>query len=629
MARSMCIMRRALKWGVILFVLAAASGTTIYQACVPYEGEYGIACVCSNVVCDNIEPLHLTANISANTAVAYTSSLGGKRLVRSTINKTSSGANGAGSLSDGNVTVVALNLTHTHQTILGFGGAITDATTGLVNGLDNNTFHNFLHSYWGPAGVGYAMARIPLGSTDFSRHSYTLAPVENDLDLISFALRDDAGNVGYDYKVGLAKHVVAMQPATKFLFAPWSAPVWMKSCNTSIPPRGRNYCGGEGDESSVPTYLFGGFSTDSRTRASYAQYFVKFIQAYAELGVSFWGLSAQNEPEGNPTGNKWENTNWLPDDLVSFTEDYLGPALEAAGLGHLSIMTGDGQFPQATEYGNASYGVGSSGKNGSYIDGIAYHWYNSLDGMREDGEAILGGLAGGGIEIRNTYELYTLENNEVNPGYLLSTEACTGTIPGGRFPKVGDWSRGYAYTRDILHQLNNGGVGWLDWNLALNTEGGPNHANNTVDSPVIVLNETHFVKNPMFYSMGHFSKFVVPGSKRLDVAGLVDSVVGANGLEVVAFKTPTTSSETIYKPDTSTGTNTATATDTGTGTQSETEVHTGEECSACVVVVLANDRYTGDMRPPIVPVTARIEVGDTVVTTTVGSNEVQTIVFKP
>ncbi|RVE40426.1 hypothetical protein evm_014924 [Chilo suppressalis] len=83
---------------------------------------------------------------------------------------------------------------------------------------------------------------------------------------------------------------------------------------------------------------------------------------------------------------------------------------------------------------------------------------------------------------------------------------------------LGSWDRAKSYITDILQDLNYNVVGWIDWNLCLNAQGGPNWVENFVDSPIIVFPENkEFVKQPMFYALGHFSKFLPRGSQRIKV----------------------------------------------------------------------------------------------------------------
>ncbi|KAK8727049.1 hypothetical protein OTU49_009904 [Cherax quadricarinatus] len=99
---------------------------------------------------------------------------------------------------------------------------------------------------------------------------------------------------------------------------------------------------------------------------------------------------------------------------------------------------------------------------------------------------------------------------------------------------LGSWERLEHYAHDIIDDMNNWVTGWVDWNLALDMEGGPNWANNFVDAVVIVNKETdEFYKNPMFYALGHFSKFVQAGAERLDVTSSDLQVI-----QVTAFVNP-------------------------------------------------------------------------------------------
>jgi len=99
---------------------------------------------------------------------------------------------------------------------------------------------------------------------------------------------------------------------------------------------------------------------------------------------------------------------------------------------------------------------------------------------------------------------------------------------------LGEWRRGNNYSHSIIENLSHWSTGWMDWNLALNMEGGPNWVKNWVDSPIIVDAENGlFYKQPMFYHLGHFSKFVPPGSRRIKVHSSNET-----SLEFIGFVTP-------------------------------------------------------------------------------------------
>jgi glucosylceramidase len=93
------------------------------------------------------------------------------------------------------------------------------------------------------------------------------------------------------------------------------------------------------------------------------------------------------------------------------------------------------------------------------------------------------------------------------------TEACLGPFDPGRFE---DWSLGEAYGNSLIHDLNNWAVGWTDWNVLLDERGGPNHVGNYCFAPVHADTRSGtltFLNS--FYYIGHFSKFIRPGARRV------------------------------------------------------------------------------------------------------------------
>ncbi|KAA0201975.1 hypothetical protein HAZT_HAZT004335, partial [Hyalella azteca] len=132
-----------------------------------------------------------------------------------------------------------------------------------------------------------------------------------------------------------------------------------------------------------------------------------------------------------------------------------------------------------------------------YVDGVAVHWYSDT---------------GVGPQVLD-------QAHEVDPSkFLLYTEACEGyNVEGALSVMLGSWTRGEHYFDNIIEDLNHWSGGWVDWNMALDITGGPNWANNLLDSPIIVNEATgEFYKQPTFYAMAHASKFIERDGVRVD-----------------------------------------------------------------------------------------------------------------
>lgn len=157
-----------------------------------------------------------------------------------------------------------------------------------------------------------------------------------------------------------------------------------------------------------------------------------------------------------------------------------------------------------------------------YIDGIAIHWYESAEDR-------LTWLTKPFKRIRETNKLFPNK-------FIFATEACMGSMPTIPFifkrgPVLGSWYRGEIYAYDIINDLNAGVTGWNDWNISLDMNGGVNWAQNNVDAPIIVDTETGetYYKQPMFFFMGHFSKFLPRDSRRVETTYVKKSLIGRLG----------------------------------------------------------------------------------------------------
>ncbi|XP_034825614.1 lysosomal acid glucosylceramidase-like [Maniola hyperantus] len=358
------------------------------------------------------------------------------------------------------------------QTIEGFGGSVTDAAGVNWRKLSFRTQTYFINSYFARDGLEYNLIRVPIGGADFSTHPYTYNEYPwNDAALSNFSLTIE----DYYYKLPLIKRAQAVATTDiKITASTWSPPIWMKT-NKAIT----------GFAQVKPEYY-----------QSYADYHIRFMEEYEKANVKIWSLTTTNEPiNGIVPFVDFNSVGWFPWDLGRWVANNLGPTLRSSRFNDTLIFAVDDQRYLLDIYLQGM--IRAAPKSLDYIDGIAIHYY---------GNFIPASI------LSNIQERY--------PGkLLLSTEACEGPMPWDIMRvKVGSWERAARYTRHILDDINNFVIGWIDWNLCLDDKGGPNWAHNYVDAPILVYGDKdEFIKQPMFYAMGHFSKFMPRGSKRIQV----------------------------------------------------------------------------------------------------------------
>ncbi|XP_037073434.1 lysosomal acid glucosylceramidase-like [Pollicipes pollicipes] len=358
------------------------------------------------------------------------------------------------------------------QQVLGFGGAFTDAAGVNLAQLPAAARARLIGSYYGADGIGYSVARVPMAGCDFSTRPYTYDDVPGDTALANFSLtREDT-----EYKLPYLQLALNLTAGKVRVFAsPWSAPAWMKS-NNALNGRGHL----------LPEYY-----------QTWADYFVRFLEEYEAAGVPIWGVTTQNEPvDGLVPGFSFNCMGWTAETQGSWVRDNLGPTLRASAFNATKVMILDDQREMLPAWADV---VLADEETASYVDGIAIHWY---------GDPFFPASA------------LTATHDRHPNKFLLNTEACEGSYPWEpQKVELGSWRRAQTYAADIIRDLNHWVTGWVDWNIALDMNGGPNWVSNFVDSPVIVdAEQQRFYKQPMFYAMGHFAAFLPPGSTVVDAA---------------------------------------------------------------------------------------------------------------
>ena len=358
---------------------------------------------------------------------------------------------------------VFVDPTKRFQTILGIGGALTDASAETFAKLTPAKQREILDAYFDPnKGIGYTLGRTHIHSCDFSSASYTYID-DGDAALKSFSVQHDR-----KFRIPFTKQAIATAGGRLRLFAsPWSPPAFMKT-NSDM--------------------LHGG-KLKPEFRQAWANYYTKFIKAYEREGIPIWGITVQNEPMATQT---WESCIYTAEDERDFVKNFLGPTMKREGLGDRKIIAWD--HNRDLIYQRVST-ILADPEAARYVWGIGFHWYEPWSGgsMMFDNVRL----------VRETFP----------DKPLLFTE---GTVDTFKPDDIHNWRLGEYYGRSMINDFNDGAVGWTDWNVLLDEQGGPNHVGNYCFAPVHAHTKTgELTYTNSYHYIGHFSKFVRPGARRI------------------------------------------------------------------------------------------------------------------
>ena len=352
------------------------------------------------------------------------------------------------------------------QTILGIGGALTDASAEVFAKLSPAKQQEFIDAHFDPRkGIGYRLARTNIHSCDFSSASYTYVS-EGDKALRSFNIDHDR-----QYRIPFIKRAIAATGGRLTLFAsPWSPPAFMKTNNDML----------HGGKLKPEFYQ------------SWANYYAKFIKAYEKEGIPIWGISVQNEPMATQT---WESCVYSAEDERDFLKNYLGPTMRREGLGEKNIIAWDHNRDLIYQRVSTILKDPAAAK---YVWGIGFHWYEPWSG----GEMMFDNVR----LVRETFP----------DKPLIFTE---GTVDSFKADDIRNWRLGEYYGRSMINDFNDGAVGWTDWNVLLDERGGPNHVGNFCFAPVHADTRTgELIYTNSYYYIGHFSKFIRPAARRISAS---------------------------------------------------------------------------------------------------------------
>ncbi len=375
-----------------------------------------------------------------------------------------------GSTADAGTDTVVVDAKQTYQSIDGFGASFTDSAAWLLMTVEpSSSLSGTLNDLFtrNGNGIGLSFMRIPIGASDIalSVYSFDDMPVgQTDPTLANFSITHDQA-----YILPLIQQAKALNPNMKLMANPWSPPGWMK------------------DPASVsPVSMLGGsLLMTSANEAAFANYFVKYIQAYQAAGVPIDYITVQNEPLNITTS--YPSMGMSDTVQLALLQNYVLPALAANNISTKVFVYDHNwdtpSYPQTVLSGLTAQQL-------TQVAGTAWHGYGGAPGAQQ----------------------------------LLQNQ----------FPTLGNWETEHSggawisdqFTSDMLEitqVLRNSGKAYVKWSLALNQNLGPNLTQNAglggcnTCTPIVTVNsQTGAVtKDIEFYTLGHYSKYVLPGAVRV------------------------------------------------------------------------------------------------------------------
>jgi glucosylceramidase len=356
--------------------------------------------------------------------------------------------------SNGNPTI-AVSDQSTYQEMDGFGFALTGGSALHLNNMGSSQRAALLEELFGADGIRISYLRISVGASDLDEapFSYNDLPAgqTEDLDLEHFSIAKDRENL-----IPVLQEILAINPSMKILASPWSAPSWMKTGNRTI--------GG----SLKPAYY-----------AVYANYLVKYIQAYQAAGIAIDALSVQNEPhhDGNNPSMRMD-----ANEMAAFVKNALGPAFASANI-QTKIIVWDHNADNI----NYPISIFNDSRANEYVDGAAFHLYaGSIDNLSQ------------------VHQAHPDKNLYFTEQWVSAT---------------GDFGGDLAWhTRNLMiGAARNWCKNVLQWNLASNAQLEPHTPGGCTQClGGISIDGNAVARNVGYYIIGHTSKFVPPGSVRIE-----------------------------------------------------------------------------------------------------------------
>ena len=444
---------------------------------------------------------------------------------------------------DGNVINVYPD--KTRQTLHGIGTSFTESSAFVLAHLSKDKRQEVMNRIYGEQGANFTLARTVIGATDFSLEGgYSYDDVKDDKKLLHFSIAPDVDGFSKEKYQGIQDKAFDILPMIKqalaikkqekdselkIIASAWTAPAWMKDIeHWYVNGNEKNNFQGSGG------VLKKGYEKH------YAAYLIKYLQHYKNHGVKIWGITPVNEPLGN--NGQWESMHFSAESQRDFIKHHLGPALQRSNNADVKLLMYDHNRVELEHWAQVLYNDVATSK---YLYGAAVHWYESTFKVHED---IFD-------RVHDAFPEKTIIHTE---GTIddLGNDAPAGVTDPVRFKESGwfdnddfwwnenatDWAYSatwdgvnaedhpvytpvHRYARNIIVSLNHWVSGWIDWNIVLDKDGGPNHVGNFCGAPIMIDTATAYVYyTPIFFVLSQFSRTIRPGDKAVEVISNMDKL---------------------------------------------------------------------------------------------------------
>ena len=431
------------------------------------------------------------------------------------------------------------------QTIDGIGSSFTESSAFVLAHLDPVARRELMERIYGEAGANFALTRTHIGSCDFSvEGKYSYAETPDDAELAAFTIAPDTEGFDRDTYPGIEdpnydllpmiQEALAIKRAQgdgelRIIASAWTAPPWMKDIETWwIPGNAENNW--QGDAGSLKAEYV----------SVYADYLLRYLDAYETAGVDIWGLTPVNEPHGN--GGHWESMHFSAESQNDFVQDHIGPRLRSGKHSDTRLLVYDQNRDGLEHWADT---ILSDPRSRDHVYGIAVHWYESTFRVYEDAfdrvharfpefqivhtEGCidnLGNAAPGGVSDPAGFQESGWFDNDAfwwNPNatdWAYTAEwAGPGAADHPRYTPV------HRYARNIIVSLDHWVTGWVDWNVVLDREGGPNHVGNFCGAPIMIDTATREIYfTPVYHVLAQFSRTIRPGDRAVQTRRTLDGL---------------------------------------------------------------------------------------------------------